>query len=257
MVNPSYPPVPQTGTFPPDGPTTLTELGGMASYLYVQYADDDNLQAFVSAFNELAQIYVGWFATIELPVYTNPQIAGPLLDWVAEGVYGITRPTLSSGRNRNVGPYNTIAFNSKPPFNKIIRVGPQDVAATSDDVFKRIITWNFYKGDGNIFNILWLKRRIIRFLIGVNGTAPNIDQTDAVSVFYGTGIITIALSTGTRKIIGGALYNRFGYNRVAYNSLKTLFTPGPIPQPLAPIFKEAIESGVLILPFQYQIVVAI
>lgn len=246
--------VPQTGTFPPSGPTTLTEI--IPSYLYEQYQDDDNLQAFIAAYNSLAQGYLTWFATIGLPVYTGLQIVGSLLDWVAGGIYGMTRPTLSSGRNRDVGPFNTYDFNAIP-FDVRKNIGPSNVAFTSDDVFKRIMTWNFYKGDGNVFNVRWLKRRIMRFLIGTNGTAPNVDQTYLISVTFGPGIIAIRITVGTRTITGGALFNRFGFNRIPNNVLLTLFVPGPTPLPFETIFQEAMESGALQMPLQYAISVSI
>jgi hypothetical protein len=250
-----YPPAPQLGTFPPDGPTTLTAV--IPSYLYQEYADDDDLQSFVAAYNGLAQGYVAWFASIGLPVYTSPSISGALLDWVAEGVYGMIRPALSSGRNRDLGPLNTYPYNTLP-LNRRKLVGPQNVTATSDDVFKRIITWNFYKGDGNVFNVRWLKRRIMRFLIGENGTAPNVDQTYIISVTFGSGsVVSIRISIGTRTISAGALYNRFGFNRMTYNALRTTFHPAADPPAFASIFKEAVDSGALILPFQFKFAVAI
>jgi hypothetical protein len=249
-----FPPTPQSGTFPPSGPTTLTLT--LPSYLYQEYADDDNLQAFVAAYNELTQIYVSWFATGLLPVYTSDTITGALLDWVAQGLYGIIRPALGSGENHTIGPFNTLTYNSLA-YNKRKLIGPADVTVVSDDVFKRIITWNFYKGDGNRFNIRWIKRRVVRFLIGEDGSAPNIDQTYDVSVTTGPGIINIALSIGTRSITGGALYNRFGYNRRAYNGLSTQFVPGPPTYPLASVFKEAMDAGVLQMPLQSQVVVSI
>lgn len=250
-----FPPAPQPGTFPPSGPTTLTAL--IPSYLYQEYADDDDLQAFVAAYNDLGQGYVDWFVNIGLPIYTSPQISGSLLDWVAAGIYGMIRPALSSGRNRDLGPFNTYGFNVLG-YNARRSVGPQNVTVTTDDVFKRIMTWNFYKGDGSRFNIRWLKRRIMRFLIGENGTAPNIDQTYLISVTFGTGgAISIRISVGTRAIVGGALYNRFAFNTMAYNRMVTVFTPSPTPPPFASVFKEALESGVLILPFQYSFTVAI
>lgn len=243
-----YPPAPQTGTFPPSGPTTLTEV--IPSFLYEEYADDDDLQAFVAAYNDLAQGYVDWFATIGLPVYTGPSIVGTLLDWVAQGIYGMVRPALQSGRNRDLGPLNTYPYNMLP-LNRRKLVGPRDVTVTSDDVFKRIITWNFYKGDGNVFNVRWLKRRVMRFLIGQNGTAPNVDETYLISVTFGAGsVVSIRISVGTRAITGGALYNRFGFNRMAYNALMTTFNPAPNPPAFAAVFKQAMESGALIVPFQ-------
>ena len=245
---------PQIGTFPPPGPTTLTL--NIPSYLYQEYADDDDLQAFVSSYNALAQGYDDWFASIGLPIYTGAQITGPLLDWIAEGIYGMFRPTLSSGKNRTIGPFDTYGYN-RLGYNVRKLIGPADVTFTTDDVFKRIMTWNFYKGDGNIFSFLWLKRRIMRFLIGENGSAPNIDNTYPVSITSGDGIIAIRISVGTRTITGGALFNRFGFNRRPYNSLSTLFHPAGTQYALESVLKEAIESGALILPFQYSYSVSI
>lgn len=247
-------PTPQNGTFPPAGPVTMTEL--YPAYLYQEYNDDDDLQNFVATYNALAQQYMDWFASGTLPVYTSPSIAGPLLDWVAEGLYGMVRPALSSGRNRDQGPLNTWRYNTIP-YNVRRRVGPNNVVATSDDVFKRIMTWNFYKGDGNVFSIRWLKRRVMRFLFGPNGTAPNIDQTYPISITFGPGIISIRLGYGTRLFLGGAIYGGFGFNRMRYNQRNTQFISGPSPPALAPIFKEAIESGALTLPFQYDVIVTV
>lgn len=252
-----FPPQPQPGTFPPSGPTTLTET--IPAYLYKEYDDDEDLQAFFAAYNALAQQYVTWFATISLPVYTGAEISGNLLNWVAEGLYGMVRPSLSSGLNRDLGPLNTYGMNQFVPLNTIKRIGPSNVALTTDDVFKRIMTWNFYKGDGNVFNLLWLKRRIMRFLIGIAGTAPNIDQTSNISVVYGGGSqIAIRITVNTRSISSGAFPNRFGPNQfVPLNSLRTVFHPGPPAYPLESVLKEAIDSGVLQLPFQFTFVVLI
>ena len=250
-----FPPVPQPGTFPPTGPTTLTQT--LPSYLYKEYDDDESLQAFVAAYNVLAQVYVTWFATVCLANYTNAAITGPLLDWIAEGLYGMFRPALSSGQNRDVGPLNTYPYNTLA-MNVRKFVGPNNVTIASDDVFKRVMTWNFYKGDGNVFSVEWLKRRIMRFLIGENGTAPNVDQTYAISVTWGNGIIVIRITAGTRTITGGALYNRFGFNRMTYNGLKTVFAPSPQPQfALEPVFQEAMDSGVLIMPIKFKVSVLI
>lgn len=251
-----FPPTPNPGPrpFPPSGPTSLTKV--IPSYLYKEYEDDDNLQAFVAAFNEYAQKYVDWFNEINLPIYTSPTITGDLLDWVAEGLYGIKRPTLPSGQNRNLGPYNTFAYNTLA-YNEREVVGPDDYSATSDDIFKRIITWHFFKGDGKTFDIRWLKRRVIRFLFGENGTSFNIDQTYKVSVTFGVGNqVNINLSNGVGKITGGAIYNRFAFNSVAYNKTTSIFQQfAPIPN--AAIFKQAVLAGVLELPFQFEFVVNI
>lgn len=236
------------------GQTTVQTV--IPSYLYQQYSDDDDLQAFTDAFNQYAQVYLDWFNQINLPVYTKATVAGALLDWVAEGLYGISRPALPSGKNQYLGPFNTFAYNVLP-FNGHKFIGPVNYTATNDDTFKRIITWHFYKGDGKYFNVLWLKRRIVRFLNGLNGTAPNVDQTYQVSVSFGVGNqINIRLLVGIRTVTGGAFYNRYLFNTAPFNSLASNLTPlTPITE--APILQAAINAGVLELPFQFVYVVTI
>lgn len=172
--------------FPPDGPVTV--LKTIPSYLFQQYADDDALQAFVDAYNELAQRYVNTFNALNLPIYTNPPISGALLDWVALGLYGVSRPNMPLSGDRIIGPYNTWDYNTLP-FNMIRRVTPTGTGPASDDIFRRILTWRFFKGDGRVFNTIWLKRRIERFLRGVNGINYNVDQTYDISVVSGGGYV--------------------------------------------------------------------
>ena len=234
--------------FPPAGPTTLLKV--IPSYLYQEYNDDDDLQAFVDSQNEITQGDVDWFVNINLPVYTSPSIAGPLLDLVAFGIYGMTRPALPSGTNRNIGPYNTWLYN-QIAYNQLKVIGNQDYVATSDDIFKRILTWQLYKGDGKVFNIRWLKRRIMRFLFGANGTDPPAVTTYPISVTFGpANQVNINIGLGTRTVTGGALYNAFAYNQTAYNQLNSFYTPAP-GIPTAAILKEAILSGAVELPFQF------
>lgn len=234
--------------FPPPGPTSLTAI--IPAYLYDEYSDDPDLQAFWAAYNTLAQQYLNWFVQIGLPVYTGPLIVGALLDWMAQGLYGIARPALFSGHTKDVGPYNTWAFNTIP-FNRLKRVGPQTYYATTDDIFKRVITWLVFKGDGKVFNIRWLKRRVARFLLGFNGTAPNVGQTYQISVTFGVGgEVTIRLISGVRKVVGGALYDRFLFNTMRFNGINTTFEP-LTPLANAQTFQEAVDAGVLELPFQF------
>ncbi|TKI08335.1 hypothetical protein [Martelella alba] len=226
------------------------------SYLYTQYNDDDDLQAFVMAFNQLAQDRLDWFSSLNLPIYTADNIAGLLLDWVAQGIYGLTRPVLSSGISISVGQYNTFAFNTEP-FGYYKLSGPSDYYITNDDIFKRIITWNFYKGDGMRFNVQWLKRRIMRFLTGKNGTAPNIDDTHQISVTFGTSNdVTITLMNGIRTINGGTLYNSTAFNTLPFNDIESTFASEDALPNIA-VFQAAVQSGVLNLPFQYSFTVNI
>ncbi len=197
------------------------------SYLYQQYADDVDLQAFVASYNVLAQEYVDWFSTISLPVYTGPLIEGSLLDWVAEGLYGIRRPTLSG------------------------------TTVVDDDVFKRVISWHFFKGDGQVFNIRWLKRRVMRFLEGTDGTDPGVNQTYQISVWFsGTNTVNINVLGGIAVVTGGLLFNAAQYNTKQYNQLDLNITQY-VDTTLAQTLKEAIDAGVLELPFQFEWVVGV
>lgn len=252
-----YPPMPPTpGSFPPSGPTTVLQT--IPSYLYTEYADDDDLQAFVASYNALAQQYLDWLNTVNLPVYTGAPISGSLLDWVAQGLYGITRPALASGSNSDLGPYNTAMLNELP-YNGLDIITPAPVA-TSDDIFKRIITWNYYRGDGRVFTVPWLKRRIMRFLEGTDGSAPSIDNTWQISVSFGIPPqINIRLLTQQRIVTQAALYNEFMMNEgpFIYNYLNTEIDFDYPPLPNAAIFAEALQAGVLQLPFQYEFTVSV
>lgn len=234
--------------FPPLSPTVLPTV--IPAYLYKEYDDDPDLQTFWAVYNALAQQYLNWFVQIGLPIYTGPLISGALLDWIAAGLYGISRPTLFSGKTRDVGPYNTWAFNSLP-FNRLKRIGPQNYYVTTDDIFKRVITWLLFKGDGKVFDIRWLKRRVGRFLAGYNGTAPNIDQTYQISITFGVNNqVTIRLISGVRKVIGGALYDRFKFGTMRFNGIDTSYSP-LTPLANAQVFQDAVNTGTLELPFQF------
>jgi hypothetical protein len=43
-------------------------------------------------------------------------------------------------------------------------------ALASDDIYKRAMTWDLYRGDGQMFTMGWLKNRVNRFLNGANGS---------------------------------------------------------------------------------------
>jgi len=202
-------------SWPATGPTSIQNT--IPAYLYIQYQNDDNLQAFFTAYNQYAQAYVNWFNALNLPIYTQAPISGVLLDWVAAGIYGISRPGLpTSNGSPNIGDVNSFTPNQMPL--NVYRAGAASTyTATSDDAFRRVITWAFYKGDGKTFTPTWLKRRINRFLNGLNGTDVVNDTQYNVSV-KPTGFqkwtITLANTTQSQ------------------------------------IFKAAVQTGVIELPFQ-------
>ena len=202
-------------SWPPTGPTSILET--LHAYLYQQYQGDQNVGAFFEAYNQYTQGIINYFNALNLPIYTQDPISGTLLDWVAASIYGITRPGLpSSFGSRALGAVNTITANQLT-FNGYRPGVPSEFTVTNDDTFRRIITWAFYKGDGKTFTPTWLKRRINRFLNGINGKDVVNDTTYGISV----------APTGFKE-----------------------WTITLADTPQSQIFKAAVEVGALELPFQ-------
>ena len=227
-------PPPPLATVPTGAPVQTSLQNTINAYLYQDFAGDDNLQAFIDAYNGLSQYYLNWFNANPLTFY--PGLSGAQLDWIAAGVYGLKRTSLASPINPPVGPLNTaelntIEFNSwSPP--------TQTFYAISDDVFQRIITWHFFKGDGLRFNLRWLKRRVMRFILGANGLDPSpwypnawpgvgVENTQAVGVSISGSTITVTI------------------NGAAISSI-TQLAPG-----ILQYFQLAFQSGVLQMPAQF------
>jgi len=243
-----YPPTPIPTDFPPSGP--VTALQTLLAYLYKQYQDDDDLWAFIYAYNNYTQLFIDWFNSVNLPIY--PGLSGPLLDWVGQGLYGYARPTLFSNSYNAIGPFNTYGFNSSVGFNSFKIVDNiTNVAITTDDIYQRCLTWHLYKGDGKNLSAYWMKRRTARFLYGAaggdyDGTHYNI----SISVTQSTMVITVV--SGFVAVTGGTLFNRFGFNSgLGYNSILTQTTPVQVPATAFP-FVEAINTGALETPAQFQ-----
>jgi hypothetical protein len=235
------------------------------SYVYYEYSDDSDLRAFARAYNTLTQQYVTWFATIGLPVYTG--LTGPLLDWIANSLYGYYRPTLGGD-----GTLSTVTWvnNNGDPVTWVNDSGGTVTWTTdnsyrptlggelaTDDVFQRCLTWEFFKGDGTQFTIAWLKRRVQRWLAGPNGIDPGVSQTYQVSVTFGPpNIVYINILGGIAVASGGAVFNEFSFNLKQFDEFDVT-TYHYVDTTLAPKLKEAIDSGVVSLPFQYTYVVGI
>lgn len=204
-------------------PTPTSVLKTIPAYPYVQYQEDDNISCFFDALNIYSQAYVDWFNALDLPIYTKAPVEGTLLDWVAAGLYGIGRPGLPvSEGSPDIGPVNTFTPN-QIPVNGFIAGTPDDYIAVNDDFFRRILTWSLYRGDGDFPSPVWLKRRINRFLNGINGTDVEDNTTYEVSV----------VPTDVRKW--------------------TITIPATT---AGLIFKHAVDANVISLPFQIQWTVA-
>ena len=207
----------------------LKEL--IKSYLYEQYADDTNLQSFVEAFNAIAQGYLDWYNITPLGVYTNPTIGDGLLDWVAAGLYGLTRPILTNGqRTRRYGATNSISTNTLAT-NSLFLNRPGTVQPVNDDVFKRMITWHTYRGDGMQMTLPWLRKRVARFIFGDNGTDVSNDYLQYVR-----------LTLGNARRRGST--NSFATNRIATNNSFIEY------RPLKHVIVITLENGIISQQFQ-------
>lgn len=165
----------------------MTTKDVIPAYAYAQFADDENITAWFSAFNTYAQQYLDWFNDTPLFDYTNTAVQDGFLDWMAEGVYGCYRTPIPYGDVRDKGPLNTYTPNDIP-FNTRVVLSNLESFTMTDDVFRRVITWNFYKGDGMQFSIHWLKRRVNRFIGGPD------DNTYSVSVSVSSHVVTIKIT---------------------------------------------------------------
>jgi hypothetical protein len=129
---------------------------------------------------------------------------------VAQGLYGLGRTSLASPLTPDVGPLGTlIPLGTLFPLARL-DVSTQTTYNISDDVFKRILTWDIYKGDGKRFSSHWLKRRIMRFLVGVNGTDPQpwypgfvvgAENTSAIGVQVSGTTLTVTISQGVLQLL--------------------------------------------------------
>jgi hypothetical protein len=200
---------PYIGSFPPIGPTTLQNT--IPSYLYKEYDDDQDLQAFVYAYNQISQTYLDWFNSINLPIYTG--LSAPLLDWVAEGLYGLARPTLYSYNFLTSGTFGRILFGRYTYGKFDVLENITNVTVTSDDIYKRIITWHFYKGDGKNVSAPWMKRRVARFLYGINGADYQQPASNISIMFTPSGQMTITILSGIAQIGNGGIFGRCGFGR--------------------------------------------
>ena len=191
-------------------------------YPYLQYSDDQNILAFFTAINALGQQYLDWYNNTPLALYTNPNISGPLLDWVMNGIYGIARPVFSSQSTTFVAGLNSGPLNAGPVNGSQYSVSGTAVVAT-DDFYKRVATWILYAGDGRYFNLHALRMKVARFLYGVNGTDVTLDQSQSIHISVGGAAYTITVPAG--------LASQY--------------------------FSEAVGQGILPVPFVYPLTVVI
>ncbi|MFM0503976.1 hypothetical protein [Paraburkholderia caffeinilytica] len=220
------------------------------TYVYGQFSDDPDIQAFFAGLNTTAQGYVDWFLQTPLSVYTSPNINGPLLDWIGQGIYGIERPVISTLSSRSYGAYNTLPYNTRA-YGTRQHINSGTAESASDDIYKRTLTWYTYLGDGRQMSVEWLRRRVARFLFGANGSDIPADY------FWQVGISRS--STGFTGSFGSAPYNTQAYGtrktrkNLAARSLTIAIPAGQNSQ----IFQALFNEGYLAVPFQVRFTVVI
>lgn len=213
------------------------------AYLYAQYSDDANMQAFIAAFNGMAQGYLEWFNETPLGVYTNPNISGALLDWIGTELYGIPRPVLGVEIKKQTGTMGSASMATLPmAANRIQQSG--SASFVDDDFYKRVMTWWLYRGDGKQTTISWGKRRVARFLYGINGSDFPISKLQNVSVQ--PGVYQQRASMGMRSM---AMQPAMA---MSYREkLKVVILTISIPESTAQgILEQLISGGQLPMPVQ-------
>jgi hypothetical protein len=220
------------------------------TYVYSEYADDPDIQAFFAGVNTTAQGYVDWFRQTPLSVYTSPNINGPLLDWIGQGIYGISRPVISTLMSRSYGAYNTVPYNTLA-YGVRKHVSSGTAQAASDDIYKRTLTWYTYLGDGRQMSIQWLRMRVARFIFGANGSDIPVEDSFQISIARS--------STGFSGAFGSAAYNTQAYNtRKTRNNLAARSITITVPAGQnSQIFQALVNEGYLALPFQVRFTVIV
>lgn len=213
------------------------------AYLYAQYSGDANMQAFISAYNGMAQGYLDWFNNNPLGVYTNPNMTGDFLDWIGTELYGISRPVLGSTTVSSLGEYAS-AYYSELAYGEFIVSESGRSQAVGDDIYKRYLTWMLYLGDGKQMSIPWLKRRIARFIYGSNGGDVPVSEFQNISIAQPVSAAKGSYATQA--------YASSSYSSVEAGSQETgsaLEIKIPVSGPSS-YFAALVTDGWIALPFQ-------
>lgn len=161
------------------------------AYLYEEYQTDENLAAWWQSRNQLTQGYLDWWNSTPLGLYTSANVSGALLDWIGEGIYGIPRPVISTSSTSFLGGLNQFALNSLDlNGNQFRQSGTAQIA--NDDIYRRVLTWWLWRGDGPYMNVTWLKRRVMRFLSGADGSDLLLSQSPP-SITVSGNVIAISV----------------------------------------------------------------
>ena len=178
------------------------------AYVYVQYADDPDVQAFFAAYNQIAQGYLTWLYASPLADYQL--LSAPLLDLIATYVYGMPRPYLLDPTTLRLPMLGYTRAGMTP-----VGVSPFLSTATStlvnDAIYRSVLLWNLWR-DAR-FNIEWVKRRVSLFLAGDPLSAwPSVTVSNRV--FSVTATASVSYTNLQSVYASGALAFPAGYSMV-------------------------------------------
>jgi hypothetical protein len=206
------------------GHPTLPLTTQIQSYIYQEFADDLNVVAFSDSYNAISQSYLDWANQTPLSVWSNPNVSGPLLDWIGQGIYGISRPVFSSLVRKfqaglGVLPLGTTALAE----GRLFQSGTATTA--TDDYYRRTLTWWLYAGNGRYFNVEVLRLKVARFIFGANGSDVTLAQAQAIHIEPQSVLTPIVASLSSTA--GGSIATRIYGARTTYvNSIgETLAGP--------------------------------
>ncbi len=212
-------------------------------YVYDQYSDDPNIQAFADAYTAIMQGYLDWFNSTPLGAYTNPNIAGPLLDWTAAGIYGVVRPVISTLNKSTRGGFGTRIYGTSP-YGTLLKKQSGTAQVANDDYYKRTLTWILYQGDADNIDITWLKNRIARFLYGANGADVDVGMANNISIM--PMMMVPDAGYGARTFGKKPAYGKMFMRQVM--SIRLYITIPDIPA--AHVFAALVTQGILPMPIQ-------
>lgn len=215
----------------------------LQAYAYQEYADDEYVQAFVSAYNRISQGYLDWSNQNPLALYTKSNISGEMLDFVGNNLYGISRPVISTFSRTISGELGSNVLGDHTMGTLVITESGTAIVA-NDDIYKRTLTWYLYRGDGVQMSVEWIRRRIARFLYGVDGSDIDVGLISNVSItFPPFPIDSVTGQLGTNVLgthpLGVLYFNKLHQATITVPSLTVSNT-----------FYDLFLSGYLSTPFQ-------
>ena len=223
------------------------------AYPYFEYADSDDTTAFFNSLNSLGQQYLDWFNDTPLGVYTDPSISGPLLDWIANNLWGIYRPVISTSSTFVLAGWGSFAWGEEAYGTmNYIQSGTAQIA--TDDIYKRLLTWILYLGDGKQMSIQWLRRRIARFIYGVDGADIDIGLITNINIQANAGTVV----TGAWGTLAWGIVPWAESRKVPRIKNHSLIITVPQNNGVGQIFADLVNGGYLPLPFQlsYEVIVS-